>query len=660
MYNSFLPHEKKFQEWIKDKFPGVSPKSLNFIRHILGPGREKALWRNQQEGVLRAIYAYEILGKKDLLLNIVTGGGKTQIIAALIAWLRMVYEIKHFIVLVPNVIVRDRLQRDFKNAKIFQEFSLFPDYDSNFINDLELHILGEGRTGMLESGIILGNIQQLYTRGGGANPNLAYIMNFLGDLAIFNDEAHNTPAPEYTNVLLQLAKKAKFRLDTTATPDRADGQSPDSEMIYEYGIQDALRDDLVKSVVVYQPDIKTVELTYTDVDTGRQAKVEQIDWDEIDRRGISAVQWVTDEKPLKQQIKIALQRLEEQKERAKGRYKPVLFIVSVCIKDARSVTRVMNEKFKVPTLLVTEEEGEEERRAAAHIGHKDSPYEAIVSVLMLREGWDVPEVSTILLLRKFSSQVYGQQVIGRGLRRIIREEGEREILTVVDHPKLEHGWLWKKVSAKIKENVSTTAKYDLDEDLPKQEKPQELIDPEKLIEVPEPEGSIEPDFEDLLKETQEVPINEDWYKILDSVSYSRKKIEITDVKLRGLRKFIPGEERMTEYLSDKPEDEEESVDSATKIEYSAEELRDQLREEVLEMTAELLLDSGFSSIYKSLLYDKIMNHINIKLLKGKTSGLSTDRDLEFALYKLPEVRRVFKRPGVVPSIIRYPNADAAK
>ena len=64
---------------------------------------------------------------------------------------------------------------------------------------------------------------------------------------------------------------------------------------------------------------------------------------------------------------------------------------------------------------------------------------------MLREGWDVPEVGVILLLRKFGSKVYGQQVVGRGLRRV-RVKGveptEPQICAVVDHPKLEHQWLW--------------------------------------------------------------------------------------------------------------------------------------------------------------------------------------------------------------------------
>ena len=69
-------------------------------------------------------------------------------------------------------------------------------------------------------------------------------------------------------MLKALAPKTLFRLDTTATPDRADGQEPDSEMVYEYGIPEALDDGIIESTVVYQPDIAAVELTFTDPDTG--------------------------------------------------------------------------------------------------------------------------------------------------------------------------------------------------------------------------------------------------------------------------------------------------------------------------------------------------------------------------------------------------------
>ena len=213
------------------------------------------------------------------------------------------------------------------------------------------------------------------------------------EFVLFNDEAHNSPAPEWEATLQRLAPKTLLRIDLTATPERADGQTPDSDLVYEYSIQDALADGLVKTPVVYQPSIQTVELTYTDARTGERRKVEEIDWDEVDRLGLTATQWVTDDEPMRQQMAIALKRLEEQERRANGRYQPILFVVAVCKADAEKAAQTLNHYFKVKTLLVTEDSDEEDRRKAQELGkalQAGKPYKAVVSVLMLREGWDVP------------------------------------------------------------------------------------------------------------------------------------------------------------------------------------------------------------------------------------------------------------------------------
>lgn len=128
-------------------------------------------------------------------------------------------------------------------------------------------------------------------------------------------------------------------------------------MIYEYGVSDALADGIIKTPVVYQPDIKTVQLTYTDAKTGERKSVEEIDWAEVDRLGLSATQWVTDDEPMRQQMAIALRRLEEQERRAKGRYQPILFVIAVCKADAEKAANTLNKFFKVKTLLVTEDRG---------------------------------------------------------------------------------------------------------------------------------------------------------------------------------------------------------------------------------------------------------------------------------------------------------------
>ena len=96
-------------------------------------------------------------------------------------------------------------------------------------------------------------------------------------------------------------------------------------------------------------------------------RVEEIDWDEVDRLGLSATQWVTDDEPMRQQMAIALRRVEEQERRAKGRYQPILFVVAVCKADAKKAANTLNKFFKVKTLLVTEDSDEKDRQSAREL-----------------------------------------------------------------------------------------------------------------------------------------------------------------------------------------------------------------------------------------------------------------------------------------------------
>jgi type I site-specific restriction endonuclease len=364
MYNQFAKYEEPFQLWRRDGLPGLNAASYRYIAALTSAdddqvARPGTLWPHQWESFLRVVYSHEILsqteiGADGLLLNIVTGGGKTAIIAALIAWLRIAHDIQKFVLLCPNLIVRDRLEEDFEGGKVFRDRDLLPPWSNIRPDDFPLTTLGSGKdggwAGLFSASVVLGNIHQFYQSNKSGQSNLAGLMNGPR-FGLFNDEAHNSPATEYENTLQRMREKIVLRVDTTATPDRADGRTPDSDMIYEYNVTDALADGIIKTPVVYQPDIKSVQLTYTDARTGEKRKVEEIDWEEVDRLGLSATQWVTDDEPMRQQMAIALRRIEEQERRAKRRYQPVLFVISVCKADAEKAAHTLNNYFKAKTLL---------------------------------------------------------------------------------------------------------------------------------------------------------------------------------------------------------------------------------------------------------------------------------------------------------------------
>lgn len=654
MFNSFTQYENEFNAWaVGGDYQGVKGATRDFIQNLLILNGGKKLWKVQKQAILRTIYSYEVLNKKNLLLNIVTGGGKTPIIASIISWLKMAHDANKFLILVPNIIVRDRLEVDFQGAKIFKDFKLFPEHCSSLANDLSLHVFQSGShpAGSLESGILLGNIQQFYSGNISGKRNIGYLTNFLGDIAIFNDEAHNTPAPEYSETLSILSHKCLFRLDTTATPDRADGQTPDSEMIYYYDIPTALEDGIIKSIVVYEPEVKAIEFTYTNPATGEKKQVTELDKEfEQAEKQIKPFQWILDLEPMKKQMKIALDRLEEQRKRAAERFKPVLFVVTMSIEEAKRAQRVLEDVFRVKTLLVTEESEEKERTEARDIGKLESKYDAVVSVLMLREGWDVPQVSVILLLRKFSSPVYGQQVIGRGLRRVLRTEPE--ILAVVDHPKLRHDWLWQILAvSKIRQNVLPNEEFG-NEDIPSEAKIQRLVRAEKVIRIPDPEYETKLDIDKIRKEVGTDKVEVNWKTILDAVEYPRELWTINKVKIEQIQMRNLNASREMEIMGGPGEIDGKIHETHRTIQ----EKREVLKSELLNLAKGLLQEAGFGCMRTGSLYNVIVDHVRKKLFSNKSLSEAHESDIDFALYSIENIRNNFS-PSIVAGIMEEQNGN---
>ena len=666
MINQFTPYEDDFQQWLQSGYPDAKPETLDYIRHLSDPEddtqpRAGTLWPHQWDSLLRVIYAYEIQPDElalpnGILLNVVTGGGKTAIIAALMVWLRLAHDVNKFVLLCPNLIVRDRLEDDFENGKVFVDRDLIPAGAIVGKDDFALTTLGSDRPGgwasLLGASVILGNIHQFYASNASGHSNLSALLNGP-KFALFNDEAHNSPAPEWDRTLERMRPQTVLRVDTTATPDRADSRTPDSRMIYEYLIQDALADRLVKTPVVYQPSIATVELTYTDASTGETRAVEEIDWTEVDRLGLNATQWVTDDRPMQQQMAIALQRLREQERRAKGRYQPILFVVAVCKLDAEKAAKTLNDYFKMRTLLITEDSSDAERRQATELGRaqrRGQPYRAVVSVLMLREGWDVPEVGVILLLRKFGSRVYGQQVIGRGLRRV-RSRGildaEQQICAVVDHPKLEHGWLWDIFNSKIRTGVGIDQEFDEEEDLPDPPPRQELDKPWNLIDIPEPTGDDDGKFDIPIITGPAEPLAK-WREALYGIDYPSQTVTITNQDITGVeRRALIGSGWVD--METAP-----AFGDGVAVAVSPEDLADAVKEELLAMAERLLQHAGHTAQFKGRIYNILLEHTRLKFLDGASLGLAESQHLETAWRMLPEVEKRIKGvSGLIEGMVKY-------
>jgi len=673
MYYSFKPHEENFKEWVRSGFIGTPETGIAFLKHLSSPNFKPDMelfiekqWKMQLEAIQRCVYCFEILGEKDLLTNIVTGGGKTTVIGAIIAYMMIVHDQTKFLILTPNTIVRERLVDDFdpnSNTYLYDTFPFFTNSYEPLKNRISLHIMkpSESPTGIRSGTIILGNIHQVYER----TDNWKILRDNVEALCIFNDEAHNTKAEQYDDLINKLKPKRFFRLDTTATPDRLDGLHPDSKMIFVYPIAEAMRDKIIKRIVVFHPDVKKVKLTYEDLETGKTISAEEVPWEEIERRKIRATRYITSTNPMRQQIAIALELLKNQQMRTPPKFKPLLFVVAISIADAERIKEELERVGKDyginKVLLVTNESDDELKEAARDLNkNPQTEYDAVVSVLMLREGWDVRNISVILLFRKFSFKqmadgqkfsVYGPQVIGRGLRRMSKNPEEWESLFVVDHPILKHSWLWEHLKATEYPEALDPAGVIVDmEKIPEEsqiekieegeiplEEAEEKLDISSLPPTPEPPEVVETIYE--------------WQKFLDEFKYDFYKMNITE-DIEQIKSLNLDADLVTIDKSI-PQIEVELIARITKTEHwTIGELKKQLVRQIHLTAHNALLEYDRNPDDRQVVLVKIIrDHIKKRFLLGSDIEESdNERQLRILWAMIDQVRDVFLRSELIEGI----------
>ncbi|MBR7744358.1 DEAD/DEAH box helicase family protein [Phycicoccus sp. BSK3Z-2] len=100
--------------------------------------------------------------------------------------------------------------------------------------------------------------------------------------------------------------------------------------------------------------------------------------------------------------------------------KPALFVVCGSIEHADQTGATLAQPDFIgdgdAVLHVTSHSTDEALQALADVENPDSPIRAIVSVNMLKEGWDVKNIAVIVALRTLASQALTEQILGRGLR----------------------------------------------------------------------------------------------------------------------------------------------------------------------------------------------------------------------------------------------------
>ena len=450
--------------WKADNYKGITETTrelLNFwfyTDHILLNGQTFRFHTAQREAIETLIFIFEVakvrtrkellekyaFNTKDLRLpsydnfarysvKMATGSGKTFVMSMSIVWQFSNYlrgeegYANTFLVLAPNVVVFDRLKTDFGGGYVFRMRPLIPKHlEWLWRDNMCYYMRGDTEKPYTLGALYLTNIQQFYernTKNSDEEPDIMTAM--LGNIPptqkteisdfderiakrdglvmVINDEAHHTHEEdsEWNKFIRKLhtQRPLSAQLDFSATPRHSKG-SLFAWTIFDYPLKQAILDGIVKRPVKGIAQIEEAKSNIANVRYSGflTAGVER--WKEYSEQLI----------PLKK--------------------KPILFVMMNNTEEADDIGDWLQTKYPSifggeKTLIIhTNNKGEVSkkdldiaRKAAREVDHEKSSVNAIVSVLMLREGWDVQNVTVVVGLRPYSaSDILPEQAIGRGLR----------------------------------------------------------------------------------------------------------------------------------------------------------------------------------------------------------------------------------------------------
>ncbi len=409
------------------------------------------------------------------VLKMATGAGKTKVLSLLIAWsfFHKLYEAdstlsRNFLVIAPNIIVLDRLRADFDGLRIFFNDPILPENGhggQNWRDDfqLTLHIQDDVRVVRDTGNLFLTNIHRVYLgdiqdpsledddlrdyfldpfgpkptgKTTDSKTDLGEIVRDIEELAIFNDEAHHIHDPRMAwfksiqdihHRMLQKGRRLSIQIDVTATP-RHDNGAIFVQTVSDYPLVEAIYQNVVKHPVL--PDAASRDRLQE-----RKSAIFSEKYQDYLNLGIE--EWkksYAEHEPLGKKAVLFVMVDDTKNCDEVGAY-----LERTCPELQGGVLVIHtknNGEISESATGKNKDELEKLRKEANNIDTWKSPHKAIVSVLMLKEGWDVRNVTNIVGLRAYVAQsnILPEQTLGRGLRRMYRGTDVRETVSVMGTP----------------------------------------------------------------------------------------------------------------------------------------------------------------------------------------------------------------------------------
>jgi len=382
----------------------------------------------------------------SLCFALATGVGKTRLMGAFIAYLNQAWSIRHFFVLAPNLTIYNKLIADFTPGSpkyVFQGLSDFAINPPEIITG-DNYESGRGiRAADLfgETGVHINifNISKINAEvRGDREPRIKRLQEYIGesyfeylskldDLVLLMDESHRYRGKAGMRAINEL--KPILGLELTATPQIETGARPTDfkNIIYSYPLSSALRDGFVKEPAV--------------------ATRENFRAENYDEGGLETLK-LQDGIRVHEHTKVQLDIYAREKERPL--VKPFMLVVAKDTGHANDLLKKIEApdffegRYKGRVITVhSNQSGEEKDETVQQLLSVEDPInptEIVIHVNMLKEGWDVTNLYTIVPLRAANSKTLVEQSIGRGLRLPYgKRTGVPDVdrLTIVSHDRFQ-------------------------------------------------------------------------------------------------------------------------------------------------------------------------------------------------------------------------------
>lgn len=364
----------------------------------------------------------------SLTFALATGVGKTRLMGAFIAYLYTQHNIKNYFVVAPGTTVYDKLKRDLgdpSNHKyVFKGLGCFANApriiaDEDY-RDRQLSLFDA------DINIFIFNIDKFNKE----TANMKRINEYLGtsfygelsqmdDLVLIMDESHHYRAEKGSSALDEL--HPLFGLELTATPlvKKGNKQVPFENVVYEYPLSKAIEDGYTRTPFA---------VTRTDIDFYNFGD-EQLD-------KLMLLDGITCHENAKG--KLALYASNNNRHVVK----PFMLVVCKDTTHAKWVEEFIKSdefregEYRNKTITVHSKvrgaESEFNTKLLLNVESADNPIEIVIHVNMLKEGWDVNNLYTIVPLRTAASKILREQMVGRGLRLPYGERtGDKEVDAVM-------------------------------------------------------------------------------------------------------------------------------------------------------------------------------------------------------------------------------------